>query len=313
MKFRTELNMTKSGLNLDHSHSTMFIGSCFSENISRHLSRFHFQVSNGAHGILFHPMAIFRALDQLIQAKQFDKSDLTDAAHGWVSLSHHGSYSDTNEQRLLNRIQCDLDGCKDFLNSAKVVVLTFGTAMGYKSKLSNEVVANCHRLPQQDFERSLSEMNELLIAAQKTLTAMSDRYPNLEVILTVSPVRHLREGFIENQRSKSRLLLLCEQMENEFSFVRYFPAYELVMDDLRDYRFYEEDMIHPNQTAIKYIANQFEQYILSPKAREACEIILPHILRKEHRSVSEDKDSEEKRKAESELQIRLLLENIYKS
>jgi hypothetical protein len=291
----------------------MFIGSCFSENISQHLSRFHFQINNGAHGIIFHPLAIFKALNHLMEAKVYQHADLTKAAHGWVSLSHHGSYTHADQQELLSRIQNDLDGSHDFLKSTKVLVLTFGSAMGYKSKSTHEVVANCHRLPQQEFERSLSTSDELEKSASKTLSALKDAFPQIEVILTVSPVRHLREGTVENQRSKSRLILLCERLEKEFSFVRYFPAYELVMDDLRDYRFYAEDMIHPNGSAISYIAEKFEQFLLSTKAKEACQAVLPHVLRKEHRSVNESKEAEAKRKAESDAQIRLVLENIYKS
>ncbi len=312
MKFRTELNMTSENLGLDHSHKLMFLGSCFSENISNHLGRFCFQVSTGAHGILFHPEAIFQALEDIVNSKIYTLADLTKAPHGWVALSHHGGFTHADSDQLLRSMQELILESHSLLKEASLLSITFGTAMGYRNKASNSIVANCHRLPQQDFERGLSSMDDLLESARKAIKSFCSYNHDAKIILTVSPVRHLREGFIDNQRSKSRLILLCEQLEKEFECVRYFPAYELVMDELRDYRFYDEDMIHPSKAAVGFVAEKFEDFILSKQAKGACSAILPFVLRKEHRSIHENMDEAEKRKAESDNQIRLTLEKSYK-
>jgi hypothetical protein len=312
MKFRTELNITSENLGLNHHHKMMFVGSCFSENISHHLRRLHFQVNTGAHGILFHPIAIFNALQDIVYSRVYGLKDLTKAPHGWVSLSHHGAFAHEDAESLLMKIQEVMTESHLFLKEASLLSITFGTAMGYRNFASNRIVANCHRLPQQDFERELSSMNDLYESARKAIKSVYDFNPDLKIILTVSPVRHLREGFIENQRSKSRLILLCEQLEREFEGIRYFPAYELVMDELRDYRFYEEDMIHPSKAAVGFVAEKFERFVLTEQARSACASILPFVLKKEHRSIHEGIEEAEKRKAESDNQIRLTLEKSYK-
>jgi GSCFA family len=311
MKFRTELDTGESKMNLNHRDQIMFIGSCFSENISSHLKRYRFDVDNGAHGIIFHPNAIFRGLQQIIDATRFSEAELVKASHGWVSLAHHGSYHHETTSALIFRIQQDIHRSHTFLSNSKLLVLTFGTAMGYWHKDHQMIVANCHRLPQQHFEKKLCDLDGMMEAAQQTLEALLRFNPQLKIILTVSPVRHLREGFIENQRSKARLLMLCERLEALYECVNYFPSYEILLDELRDYRFYTEDMIHPNSQAINYIAEKFDRYILSEKALEACAKLEPHLKQSEHRSVHESIEAAEKRKAESENQIRLIIQKEY--
>lgn len=311
MKFRTELDVGSSNIDLNHHDKIMFIGSCFSENISSHLKRLRFQVDNGAHGIIFHPIAIFKSLRQIIDAARFSEADLVKSGHGWVSLAHHGSYHHETTDALILRIQHDIQRSHTFLMNAKVLVLTFGTAMGYWHKERQMVVANCHRLPQQQFEKKLCDMEIMLEAAQQTLEALIRFNPELKIILTVSPVRHLREGFVENQRSKARLVLLCERLKENYDCVNYFPSYEILLDELRDYRFYTEDMIHPSTQAVDYIAARFDSFILSEKARGVCVKLEPYIKQIEHRSVHESLEVSEKRKAESENQIRLIIQKEY--
>jgi hypothetical protein len=311
MKFRTELEVGKSILDLNHHDKLMLIGSCFSENISSHLQRYRFDVDNGAHGIIFHPVAIFRALQQIIDAKHISAEELVRSNHGWVSLAHHGSYHHETTDALIFRIQQDILRSHSFLSHSKLLVLTFGTAMGYWHKDHQMIVANCHRLPQQQFEKKLCNLDDMLEAGQKTMDALLRFNPQLKIILTVSPVRHLREGFVENQRSKARLLLLCERLEELYDCVNYFPSYEILLDELRDYRFYTEDMIHPSAQAVEYIADKFDRFILSEKAREVCAKLEPHIKQMEHRSVHEAVEASEKRKAESENQIRLIIQKEY--
>jgi hypothetical protein len=308
MKFRTEIKLDLPCLELTHHDKMMFIGSCFSENISAHLERYHFEVNNGAHGILFHPIAIFRALQQIIDSSNISENDLVKAGHGWVSLAHHGSYHHETTDALIQRIHQDIQRSNTFLASSKLLVLTFGTAMGYTHLGQQLVVANCHRLPQQDFERDLTDLEVMKELSVNALEAITNFNPQIKIILTVSPVRHLREGFVENQRSKARLILLCEYLQKRFKCVDYFPSYEIQIDDLRDYRFYAEDMIHPSKQAIRYIAEKFEEVILSKKCRDLCLQIKPHVLQSEHRSLYESLEMAEKRKAESENQIRLLIQ-----
>lgn len=307
MKLRTELYPEKYPFQINHQDKLMLIGSCFSEHIADRLEYFRYDISRGAHGIIFHPEAIANALNHIISKESYTEKDLIEYQGRWNSLYHHGAFSQSEAALVLEKINHALKDAKHFLKSASTLIVTFGTAMGYGHKQRNHIVANCHKLPQQDFDRKLSSVEDLTTMWRALLVALKAFNPTLKVIFTISPVRHLKEGFIENQRSKARLQLLCENICSHQNETFYFPSYELMMDDLRDYRFYNSDMIHPSEQAISYIQDKFFNTIFSEKSIDACRKMLPVLQRFHHRSLHETSEMTAKRKAESEDQIRLIL------
>lgn len=307
MKLRTELNPERFPFQFSHQDKLMLIGSCFSEHVADRLEYFKYEVNRGAHGIVFHPEAISNAIKHIISGVVYTDKDLIESQGKWCSLYHHGAFSHSNKELVLENINTNLNTAHGFLKSASLLVVTFGTAMGYEHKQRAEIVANCHKLPQQDFNKKLSHLSELTAIWNETIEALKAFNPTLKIVFTISPVRHLKEGFVENQRSKARLQLLCEEICDRDNGVFYFPSYELMMDDLRDYRFYAIDMIHPSEQAILYIQEHFFNSIFSEKSIDACQKLLPVLQRLHHRSLHETSEMTAKRKAESEEQIRLIL------
>ncbi len=307
MKLRTELTPEKFPFQLSHQDKLMLIGSCFSEHISDRLEYFRYDINRGAHGIIFHPEAIANAISHIIFKENYTEQDLVEYQGRWNSLYHHGVYSNSESLVVLEKMNKALHDAREFLSSATVLVVTFGTAMGYTHLERSHVVANCHKLPQQDFERKLSSISELATIWNNTLDALKAFNPSLKIVFTISPVRHLKEGFVENQRSKARLQLLCEEICDNKNVTFYFPSYELMMDDLRDYRFYATDMIHPSEQAVSYIQEKFFNAIFSEKSLDACQKMIPVLQRFHHRSLHETSEMTAKRKAESEEQIRLII------
>lgn len=307
MKLRTEFTPEKFPFQLSHQDKLMLMGSCFSEHISDRLEYFRYDINRGAHGIVFHPEALAKSIHHLISKEAYLENDLIEFQGRWNSLCHHGAFSGTNPEDVLWRANTALNEARLFLKSASILVITFGTAMGYFHKEKTQIVANCHKLPQQDFERRLSDLHELTSIWNATIKTLKAFNPSLKIIFTISPVRHLKEGFVENQRSKARLQLLCEEICNSENDSFYFPSYELMMDDLRDYRFYSTDMIHPSELAVSYIQEKFFNAVFSEKSLDACQKLTPVLQRFHHRSLHETSEMTAKRKAESEEQIRLIL------
>lgn len=310
MIWHTELQPEKSEFLLDHQTPIGFLGSCFSENMVKAFARYRFEVQSNAHGILFHPIAMARSLAEVMEKKEYSETDLTSYQERLVSLHHHGSFSHEDERELVNRINNDINQAHQFLSQARVLFVTFGTSIGYVHKASNEVVGNCHKLPQQAFDKKRFDVHELASVWCPVLEQVKTWNPALKVVLTVSPVRHLREGFIENQRSKAALVLLCDQLEKAFpELVSYFPAYEMMVDDLRDYRFYENDLIHPSEIAINYIREKLFDTFLTPEAMQKCAEMESWVKMLEHRSVNESDEQKERRILRANEAIRQILLN----
>jgi hypothetical protein len=308
MIWHTELQPEKSHFQLDHECSIGFLGSCFSENMFSAFDRFRFQVHANAHGILFHPMAMAKALLEVIENKTYTNQEIVTHHDRFISLNHHGRYSNTDLSLLLQTINDDLNASHVFLKNADVLFVTFGTAIGYVYKESGEVVANCHKLPQQVFEKKRFDPHILAESWQSTLQQFIAWNPKAKVVLTVSPVRHLREGFVENQRSKAALVLLCDALVKQFpEKVSYFPAYEMMVDDLRDYRFYENDLIHPSEIAINYIREKLFATYLTPEALQKCAEMESWVKMLEHRSVNETNEQKERRISRANEAIRQIL------
>lgn len=253
--FRTTYQAKKAPFTIDYGQPVFLMGSCFSSNISDYLTYRKFKVLSNPYGILFNPIAVFRALEEIIELKEYTKVDLVEHHELQHSLSHHSNFSGLNKDEVLHKINQSIQEAHVFLKSTAHLIFTFGTAWVYTYE--GAVVANCHKIPNHKFEKRLLSIQEIEEAFEQMLQRLQVFNPELNITLTISPVRHLRNGFVENNLSKSILRTAIYSLEQKHPSLAYFPSYEIMMDDLRDYRFYESDMLHPNKDAINYIWEQF--------------------------------------------------------
>lgn len=262
MNFRTTFTIPRAEKLLNFGDSIILLGSCFSERIGLKLKYYGFDTLINPFGTLFHPIAIARLLTET----PYKKPRILSRNQSWFTYEAHSFIQEPSEEELMTTFKNQKALLKSYLEKAKLLVVTFGSSWGYY--LDGEIVSNCHKSPAHIFEKKLSSPSEMTKIWEEVLSGLKSKYPNLEVLFTVSPVRHIRDGIIENQRSKARLIELIHQLD-----AYYFPSYEVLMDDLRDYRFYEADMIHPNATAVDYIFELFSQHKIAEESRRYFPII----------------------------------------
>ncbi|SEB48339.1 GSCFA family protein [Maribacter dokdonensis] len=256
MNLLTEIPLSKANNPIDYSSQLLLLGSCFSENIGAKLSYYKFQGIQNPFGILFHPLAIERIIEKSVNQEFFTEEDVFNENEQWHSFDAHSSLSNSSKAQIIEDLNNAIGRTSTQVNTASHIIITLGTAWVYRKSSSNKVVANCHKVPQSNFTKELLSVEEAVESLKRVITFVQSVNPRVQFIFTVSPVRHLKDGFLENQRSKAHLIAAIHQVLNE-DRVSYFPSYELMMDVLRDYRFYSKDMIHPNETAIEYIWEKF--------------------------------------------------------
>jgi len=238
----------------------MSLGSCFAVNISEKLDYFKFQNSCNPFGILFHPLAIEKLISYAVEKKIFTEADIFFHDERWHFYNAHSDLSNADPIELLAVLNGIIQSTQKQLTEVTHVIITYGTAWVYRNIESNEIVANCHKVPQKQFEKQLLSTDVIHNSIHKTIDLIQSINPEARIIFTVSPVRHIKDGFVENQWSKSSLIAAIQQILSAKSeILNYFPSYEIMMDELRDYRFYAEDMLHPNQVAIDYIWKRFKE------------------------------------------------------
>jgi len=257
MKFRTEINIEESLLKIEHKHKIITIGSCFAENIGAKFGDYRFNILDNPFGVLYNPVSIYNAVKIISDNKIFTEDELIFEQGEWHSFYHHSDFSHHDLNTCLSKINSKMVETRKFISDADEIVITFGTAFVYKYLESGEVVSNCHKIPANKFERYRIGMYEVREFILSTVELLKELKPDIKIILTLSPVRHTKDGFVENQISKSILLLAIQEIVDENDSVFYFPSYEIMLDDLRDYRFYAEDLVHPNKIAIDYIWEKF--------------------------------------------------------
>lgn len=268
MKFRTEIELSPLEMHLDHENKIFAIGSCFASNISKELSRFKFQCTTNPTGVLFNPKSIADALRRFDARQVLSPCDIINIGEMWFHYDFHTSFSDIEMESSLAKINRGLEVGAKTLDSADRVVITFGTAWVYE--LDGQTVANCHKQPTSMFNRRRVGIEEIVSDYSELLEGI---LVDKEVLFTVSPVRHLGDGLDENFLSKATLKLAIAELVAKYSNAHYFPAYEILVDDLRDYRYYGDDLIHPSSQAIEYIWEVFARKVLTPKAQ----LLLPRI------------------------------------
>lgn len=260
MKFHAEFTPQPFTQKIKHKDKLLLVGSCFTEQIGAKLSKSKFDVLENPHGIVFNPISIAEAISTYCEAYHYKENDLFFYNELWGSWHHHTRFSRIDKDIALQQINQSQQKAIDFIKNADWILITLGSAFVYERGDApaadyENVVANCHKYPTDKFNRRLLEPGEIVVQLRKMMDEVWLKNANTKFIFTISPVRHLREGFVENNRSKAVLIQAVHSITSEMVF--YFPAYELVIDDLRDYRFYAEDMVHPNYAATNYVWEKF--------------------------------------------------------
>ena len=268
MDFRTTLPVQTLDFHLTHADKVMILGSCFAENIGLLLKESGFQVSLNPFGVLYNPASVGMALHRLWQNQPFREEELVEHDGLFHSFSHHGSFSGTDPKSTIEKINTSFKQAVVELQNISCLMITFGTSWVYTLPSTDQIVANCHKLPEDNFLRRRLTVNEIEYFFIELLEMLFQAKPDLKVIFTVSPIRHMKDGAHENTLSKSTLHLAIDGLKESFENVYYFPAYEFMMDDLRDYRFYAEDMLHPSTVAQRYIWDHFSDTCFSKQTKE---------------------------------------------
>lgn len=263
LKFRTKIDIPSPDFQINYQYPILSVGSCFADKIGKQLQNMHYQVVLNPFGVLYNPISIRNSVALLLNEYSFVEEDLFFNNGLWHSFQHHSSFSRVDKEACLLLINTALANARRALEDTKILVLTFGTAWIYELEETGKVVSNCHKLPADNFYRRRLNVDDILDSFGGLLEYLKVRLPDLQIIMTVSPVRHLKDGFAGNQMSKATLLLAVQEFVEELDYVHYFPAYEIMMDDLRDYRFYKEDLVHPNKVAVDYIWEEFKTSFLS--------------------------------------------------
>jgi hypothetical protein len=260
LQLQTLVKIDRSATCINHQTPAMFIGSCFSDNIGIKLHRLKFHVLLNPFGVLYNPLSIAKAVGRIIDCSYLTSDQLIEDNHMWHSLDLHGSFSNTSKEIVLNNANIEIDRAHRFLKNAKFLFITFGTAWVYQFIKTGHIVANCHKIKADQFDRFRLNLDEISNTWFDLLAKIKKFNPSIKVVFTVSPVRHLKDGANGNQLSKASLLLAIDQLINNSisrTSLEYFPAFELVNDELRDYRYYAPDMVHLNEVCVNYIFEKF--------------------------------------------------------
>jgi len=285
INFRTEVGLPKVIRQLSYRRNAMMVGSCFTENIGNNLQKHYFPILTNPCGILYNPASIAECIGFLISQKKIEAGELFEANGLWNNFSFHSRFSHPEKETALALMNGSLSKAADHLKSASHLFLTFGTSWIYRDKEDNHIVGNCHKLPHNRFIRERLTVEEMADLWIRLLHQLFTIHPELAIVFTVSPIRHLKDGSYENQVSKSGLFLLIDKLISHFGPEKatYFPSYELVMDELRDYRFYATDMLHLSETATLFVQEKFNEVFMDNESREIYPVIGKIVKSLSHR------------------------------
>lgn len=284
MNFTTQIPISKHKNNISHKDKIMLLGSCFTENIGNKLSINGFETLINPFGILYNPFSICNSLNRIINLKFLDSEDLVKVNEFWFSYEHHGVFRDEKCDNLLQTINLGITKANLFLKQTNWLIITLGTAWVFFLKENNKILGNCHKLNPQLIDKKLLSVDEIVENTSLTINKIREINPNIKIILTVSPIRHWKQGYRENLISKSSLHLATNQLCETINDCFYFPAYEIVMDELRDYRFYQADMLHPSEIAVDYIWEKFSIHLFSDSTANLCKDYCKLHSMKQHKA-----------------------------
>lgn len=290
MEFMTPIHIAKLPQLISYTNKILLIGSCFTEHIGNALALHKFDVLQNPHGILFEPASVRHSLISYIENRTYTEADLFYLNEVWNSWHHHSRFSGIDKNEVLQKMNDSVAEAHEFLKNAEWVVITLGSAFSYILSSNNPEkertdihVANCHRAPAQWFYKKLLGIEEMIAAMDNTYHRLRAFNPSVKILFTVSPVRHLRDGVIANNRSKARLIEVVHHLVDKFPDVYYFPAYELVIDVLRDYRFYDVDMAHPNYPATEFVLEKFVEYCIDEPSQQLMKEIKQIAVARKHK------------------------------
>jgi hypothetical protein len=268
---------------ISHKDSLLLMGSCFTSNVGRELENLKFDVSHNPTGILFDPFSLAAHLRDALHFREYGKDDLTLRDEVWHSMNHHTDFSSTDADAAITEINGAVRQTGEMIRKASVLFLTLGSAYYYRLADSGIRVANCHRFPAGIFTKELAEIDEITAELSEVMYAIREVNSSIRFVFTVSPVRHIREGVVNNNRSKARLLESVHQLCEQFSLAFYFPAYEFIIDVLRDYRFYDVDLVHPNYSATTFVFEKFKESFFSEETKQYSREISEVMISFRHR------------------------------
>jgi hypothetical protein len=291
MQFTTQIPVKKEQNQIDHQSRVLSLGSCFAVNIGQKFDYFKFRNVTNPFGILFHPQALEKLTDFAVTNKTFTEADVFFHNERWHCYDAHSDLSHSDKNVLLGNLNEATTSAHAEITLATHIIITLGTAWVYRNTATNQLVANCHKVPQKEFTKELLSVEIIKDSLLRMIALISKVNPGAQLLFTISPVRHIKDGFTENQWSKSNLIAALHTVlntEHRQLNTGYFPSYEIVMDELRDYRFYVEDMIHPNQTAIDYIWERFAQAWISEETESVMKTVDSVQKGLQHRSFNPD-------------------------
>ncbi|MES2479483.1 MAG: GSCFA domain-containing protein [Bacteroidota bacterium] len=284
MKFLLDINIPTLPKSIQYTDRILLTGSCFTEHIADRLIQHRFSVCSNPNGILFNPLSVADSLNGYLNGRLYVESELFYLNELWNSWDHHTRFSDIDAVTALKKINNEQAIAANTILNADWVMITLGSAFQYYLKEGNRPVANNHRAPGQWFEKKLLTIEAIVLSLSKTLHLLQEKNPKAQVLFTISPVRHIRDGVIDNNRSKSRLIEAVHELCQQFSFAHYFPAYELVIDVLRDYRFYDVDLVHPNFAATSFVWENFVSSCIEPETAGIMKEVLELNTAQNHRA-----------------------------
>jgi hypothetical protein len=298
MQFRTQIPISKTNNPMDYNSKVISLGSCFAENMAGKFDYFKFQNATNPFGIIFNPVSIEKIINRIIKEEFYTEKDVFFCNERWHSYEVHSDLSNSDRQELLETLNKAISETYKYLKGATHIIITYGTSWIYRNAESDEIVSNCHKVPQKQFSKELLPVEVIEKSIQNTIELIQVLNPNINFIFTVSPVRHIKDGFVENQLSKAHLFAaLHEVLKNHNSKLHtpdYFPSYEIMMDELRDYRFYAQDMLHPNQIAIDYIWKLFSENYISPESSSTMQEVDEIQKSLRHRSFNPESEQHQK-------------------
>ena len=287
-QFRTTFDIPRSDFQIGYEQPIFSIGSCFAEHIATRMKYHLFDIHSNPNGILFNPVSLAINIRNLINRHIYQESNLVQHNGLWHSWQHHHTYSGVDADEMVKRLNHSAAATSDHLSKTRILLVTLGTAFAYRYIETGEIVANCHKIPNKQFEKIRLGDHRIIGEWQDTIEMLLSQTPDLQIIMTVSPVRHIKDGLVANQRSKATLLLAIEALTQQFEQVYYFPSYEIMMDDLRDYRFYNSDMLHPSDEAVDYIWDRFQASYMDEKTQSIMKEVQQLQQARAHRSMHPD-------------------------
>jgi len=311
MKFRTEIDAGAGKHEISYSSPVMLIGSCFATEMGHFFTSGKMDVMINPFGVLYNPDSVAGGLELIIKGRKILEEDLHFFDNKYLSFYHGTGFSLPDKDKMLERLNSELETARVFLKRSRFLFITFGTARVYKWKESGKSVSNCHKIPESEFTRELLSVDHIKDSWTGLIEKLRTFSKNLQIVFTVSPVRHWKDGAHGNQISKSVLILAIDELMKANPDLDYFPSYELLLDDLRDYRFYKEDMLHPSSEAVKYIWEKFQDTYFSASTRRSYEEIYKIVNACSHRLMS-DNPVEIKKFCNNMLNRIKTLENKYK-